>query len=233
MLYYPIDVGKVSEWPGDRGGGNTHYGTDFAVPTNTPLKACFDGVVVFAGGDGAVGELYPGSGIWANGQGLTVDIQRPDGLIARYGHMNRIDVTVGQTVNAGHVLGLSGNTGFTTGPHCHWELRWDRLWAGGAWADPRDLGATALPQPSTTQSATKRQRKVKSMIRYYAHAQGKGKPGWLVMGVTPNVLLLSTESAAKEAAADLGVKIITENKEGFKKFLRAAGGSTVQIAKVA
>ena len=38
MLYYPIDVRKVSEWPGDRGGGNTHYGTDFAVPVNTPLK---------------------------------------------------------------------------------------------------------------------------------------------------------------------------------------------------
>ena len=138
QLYWPFDPALVSEWPGERG-ANTHYGTDFKVDENTPLVACFDGVVAFAAGDGARGELYPGSGIFANGEGLTVDIVRSDGLRARYGHMNHINVTVGQVVKAGDRLGLSGNTGFTTGPHCHWELRWDALWAGGAWVDPRSM----------------------------------------------------------------------------------------------
>lgn len=142
-LYYPLALDQVSEWPGDRGGW-WHYGTDFAVPVNTPLKASFDGEVVFAGGDGASGQI---NGVWANGEGLTVDILRADGLRARYGHLNRIDVHIGQKVKAGQVIGLSGNTGYTTGPHCHWELRWDSAWSGGAWVDPRKLGAKPLPTP--------------------------------------------------------------------------------------
>ena len=142
QLYYPLDPALVSEWPGDRGGWY-HYGTDFAVPVGTPLAASFDGQVVFAGGDGASGQI---NGVWANGEGLTVDIRRADGLIARYGHLSRIDVRQGQWLNAGQIIGLSGNTGYTTGPHCHWELRWDRAWTGGAWADPRNLGTTALPK---------------------------------------------------------------------------------------
>ena len=146
QLYYPLPKSLVTEWPGDRDGGNVHYGTDFGVPVDTPLPACFDGEIVFAGGDGAHGELYPGAGIWANGQGLTVDMRRKDGLIARCGHLNRIKVKVGQKVRAGDIIGLSGNTGFTTGPHCHWELRWDRLWSGGRWVDPRKLGAKDLPR---------------------------------------------------------------------------------------
>lgn len=142
QLYYPLDTELVSEWPGPRDGGEWwHYGTDFAVPVDTPLHAAFDGVVVFAGGDGAFGQI---NGVWANGEGLTVDIQRADGLVARYGHLNRIDVRHGQRVTAGQVIGLSGNTGFTTGPHCHWELRWDRAWSAGAWADPRKLGARPI-----------------------------------------------------------------------------------------
>lgn len=144
QLYYPLPVSKVTEWPGPRDGGSWyHYGTDFGVPVNTPLVACFDGEIVFAGGDGAHGSI---NGVVANGEGLTVDIRRKDGLIARYGHMNKIQVKVGQKVRAGDRIGLSGNTGYTTGPHCHWELRFDRLWSGGAWRDPRKLGAKALPK---------------------------------------------------------------------------------------
>lgn len=141
QLYYPLKLSLVTEWPGDRGGWY-HYGTDFGVPVNTPLRASFDGEIVFAGGDGASGQI---NGVWANGEGLTVDIKRTDGLIARYGHMNRIDVRVGQQVKAGQVIGLSGNTGFTTGPHTHWELRWDRAWSGGLWVDPRRMGAIEFP----------------------------------------------------------------------------------------
>lgn len=145
-IFYPLDPALVTEWPGPRDGGSWwHYGTDFGVPVNTALKACFDGEIVFAGGDGAHGVM---NGVRANGEGLTVDIRRDDGLIARYGHMNRIDVRVGQRVKAGGYIGLSGNTGFTTGPHCHWELRWDRVWSGGAWVDPRTLSPKTFGAPS-------------------------------------------------------------------------------------
>lgn len=144
-IYWPLSPEIVSEWPGDRGGW-WHYGTDFAVPVNTPLVACFDGVIDYAGGDGASGQI---NGVWANGEGLTVDIVRADGLRARYGHMNRIDVVKGQRVKAGQQIGLSGNTGFTTGPHCHWELRWDAAWSGGAWVDPRGLDMRLLSTLTT------------------------------------------------------------------------------------
>lgn len=140
--YWPLPIEIVSEWPGDRGGW-WHYGTDFAVPENTPLVAAFDGEVVFAGGDGASGQI---NGVWANGEGLTVDILRSDGLRVRYGHMNRIDVVVGEVVKAGDGIGLSGNTGFTTGPHCHVEFRWDSAWSGGAWVDPRTLGLRPISE---------------------------------------------------------------------------------------
>lgn len=142
-LFYPV-AARVVEWPGPRG-DNYHYGTDFAANRGDPVYASFDGVVVFAGGDGAFGELYPGSGIWANGQGLTVDIQRADGLISRVGHMSHINVRVGQRVTACKtVLGGAGDSGFSLGVHCHWELRWDRAWSGGAWVDPRKLNAQPL-----------------------------------------------------------------------------------------
>ena len=145
-IFYPLDPKLVTEWPGPRDGGSWwHYGTDFGVPVNTALKACFDGEVVFAGGDGATGVM---NGVRANGEGLTVGILRDDGLLARYGHMNRIDVREGQQVKAGGYIGLSGNTGFTTGPHCHWELRWDRAWSGGAWVDPRTLKPKTFGAPS-------------------------------------------------------------------------------------
>lgn len=141
-IYWPLPTDKVTGWPGSYIG---HVGTDFGVPIGTPVPACFAGTVVFVGGDGASGTM---NGVRANGEGKTIDIRRADGLIARYGHLNGYNVAVGQRVNAGDVLGYSGNTGFSTGPHLHWELRWDRLWSGGRWVDPRTLN----PQPFGTET---------------------------------------------------------------------------------
>lgn len=155
-IHYPLDTALVTEWPGDRGGGNWHYGTDFKVPVGTPLVAAVDGVIVFAGGDGASGELYAGSDIWANGEALVIDIRRRDGLIVRYAHLSQIDVHVGQTVKTGQHIGLSGNTGWTTGPHLHWELRWDRAWSGGAWTDPRRLGTRPIGEIAMTPAQEKK-----------------------------------------------------------------------------
>lgn len=201
-LYYPLNTVLVTEWPGDRGGGNTHYGTDFGVSNGTPLPASFSGTVVFAGGDGASGELYPGSGIWANGEALVVDIMRSDGLIARYAHLDRIDVYVGQVVTAGQIIGVSGNTGFTTGPHLHWELRWDRVWAGGAWEDPRDLGTTnfvTIDRRKPVEYITKDTNKRKSQ---QAIKSGTSP----MLGFTESATAITTEPGDYQLAAEVRVK---------------------------
>lgn len=216
-IYYPLSTRLVSEWPGDRGGWY-HYGTDFAVPVNTPLVASFDGTVVFAGGDGASGQI---NGVWANGEGLTVDIIRPDGLRARYGHMNSIAVRLGQHVKAGQYIGMSGNTGYTTGPHCHWELRWDAAWSGGAWADPRKLGAKEI---STLNQGTKLPKKgTKMFMTYYDNAGGPGKRHWAVFG--PNFWLeIVTQKAANDLAKQLGFSAFKTDKGGWDKYKRVSGG---------
>jgi murein DD-endopeptidase MepM/ murein hydrolase activator NlpD len=67
--------------------------------------------VVFAGGDPCCQYGY------------YVDIQHADGYLTRYGHLSRILVSLGQTVGQGDVIGASGSTGYSTGPHVHFELR--------------------------------------------------------------------------------------------------------------
>lgn len=142
-LFWPFPLNLVTGWPGNYVG---HTGTDFGVAIGTPVRATSAGTIVFVGGDGASGSM---NGVRANGQGMTIDLRRADGLIQRFGHLSRYNVATGQTVNAGDVIGYSGNTGFSTGPHLHWELRWDRVWTGGHWVDPRTLNpnifGTATP----------------------------------------------------------------------------------------
>ena len=99
--------------------GRMHEGDDFGVPVGTPLRAMSNGTVVFAG--------------QMSGYGTMVDIKYTDGTISRFGHMSTISVTVGQQVTVGQTVGLSGNTGRSTGPHLHLEIRPD----GGAPVSPR------------------------------------------------------------------------------------------------
>jgi len=89
--------------------GFPHYGVDFGVPEGTPVKATISGRVVWAQRRG--------------GYGLLVAIRNGDFLVL-YGHFSRIDVKEGQVVERGQVLGLSGNTGLSTGPHVHYEIRY-------------------------------------------------------------------------------------------------------------
>lgn len=126
-LYWPYPPNEVGTWIWGYPG---HQGTDWPKPTGTAIPATSDGVVVFAGDDGL--------------GGLTVDLQRGDGLIQRFGHMSRILVSVGQRVTAGQTIGLVGSTGNSTGPHLHWELRWDRVWNGGRVVDPRTMNPSTF-----------------------------------------------------------------------------------------
>jgi murein DD-endopeptidase MepM/ murein hydrolase activator NlpD len=102
------------------------------------MRATSDGTIVYVGDDGL--------------GGMTVDLLRGDGLLQRFGHLSAYRVRNNQPVRAGDVIALSGNTGMSTGPHLHWELRWDRRWVGGKWVDPRNitpplLNFNEIPEP--------------------------------------------------------------------------------------
>ncbi len=112
----PVD-GPVTSPFGSRW-GRLHAGLDFGVPVGTPVRAATDAVVVSVAYD-------------AGGNGTHLTLQLADGTTAVYGHLSQALVTAGP-VTAGQVIGLSGNTGHSTGPHLHFELR-----TGDAPFDPR------------------------------------------------------------------------------------------------
>ncbi|MGB6301483.1 MAG: peptidoglycan DD-metalloendopeptidase family protein [Rivularia sp. (in: cyanobacteria)] len=90
--------------------GRMHKGIDIAAPTGTPIHAAADGVVVSAGWN-------------RGGYGKLVDIRHPDGTLTRYAHNSKIVVKKGQRVQQGQRISLMGSTGFSTGPHLHFEIR--------------------------------------------------------------------------------------------------------------
>jgi murein DD-endopeptidase MepM/ murein hydrolase activator NlpD len=93
---------------------HNHSGQDFAVPTGTEVVAAHGGTVVKAGGNGGGdGPAY----------GNAIVIKHGNGTYSQYAHLSRIDVRIGQVVATGQHIALSGNTGNTTGPHLHFEIR--------------------------------------------------------------------------------------------------------------
>jgi murein DD-endopeptidase MepM/ murein hydrolase activator NlpD len=91
-----------------------HSGQDFAVPIGTTVKASHSGTVVKAGPNGGGdGPAY----------GNAIVIKHGNGTYSQYAHLSRIDVRIGQTVSTGEKIALSGNTGNSSGPHLHFEIR--------------------------------------------------------------------------------------------------------------
>jgi len=93
------------------GGGHFHTGLDFDASMYTPIKATGGGTIITAG------ETASG---W--GYGIQVEIDHGYGYITKYAHLSKVKVRIGQKVNRGDVIGLSGNTGWSTGPHLHYEI---------------------------------------------------------------------------------------------------------------
>ena len=60
---------------------------------------------------------------WTGGYGNMVEIDHGNGLTTRYGHMSRIEASVGENIQRGQLVGLIGSTGRSTGPHLHFEVR--------------------------------------------------------------------------------------------------------------
>lgn len=100
--------------------GSFHPGIDIAGPNGGPIVAAKSGVVIYAAfNDGGYGNY--------------VIIDHGDGFVTAYAHQSRLAVKEGQSVSQGQVVGYEGSTGFSTGPHLHFEVR-----SGGSARDPRD-----------------------------------------------------------------------------------------------
>lgn len=112
-------TGRISSRFGERW-GRMHNGLDIAVPTGTPIRAAAAGTITYAGSMGTYGIL--------------VMIDHGHGVETRYAHLSRVAVRVGQRVARGDVVAYSGNTGNSTGPHLHFEIR-----RNGAALDPLDF----------------------------------------------------------------------------------------------
>ncbi|MGW0967902.1 M23 family metallopeptidase [Streptomyces sp. NPDC002516] len=101
----------------DQAGGmwaHKHSGQDFAVPQGTNVMAAHGGTVVKVGPNGAGdGPAY----------GNAIVIKHANGKYSQYAHLSRVDVRVGQVVSTGQHIALSGNTGNSSGPHLHFEIR--------------------------------------------------------------------------------------------------------------
>ena len=89
--------------------GRMHEGIDLAVPTGTPVVAAAAGTVIVAG--------------WLGGYGNLVVVDHGNGFSTAYGHNTSVAVGFGQSVAQGQLVAYSGNTGHSTGPHVHFEVR--------------------------------------------------------------------------------------------------------------
>ncbi|MGN1315111.1 MAG: peptidoglycan DD-metalloendopeptidase family protein [Lachnospiraceae bacterium] len=110
----PVSGGRLTSRFGrrtspTRGASSNHQGIDWGVPTGTAVYASSGGTVTRAG--------------WYGGYGYVVYIKHPGGTETRYAHLSKVQVSVGQTVKQGQRIALSGNTGVSTGPHLHFEIR--------------------------------------------------------------------------------------------------------------
>ncbi|WP_237438078.1 M23 family metallopeptidase [Alteraurantiacibacter buctensis] len=125
----PADIRSISSGFGYRrdpfnGHAAMHAGLDFRAPHGAPIHAAADGTVSFVG--------------VKSGYGNVVEVSHGNGMITRYAHMSRFASRVGQDVKAGDVIGRIGNSGRSTGPHLHFEVR-----INGRAVNPRPFLETA------------------------------------------------------------------------------------------
>ena len=116
FLTSPLEFTRVSSGYGMRvhpisNDKRAHKGIDYAAPTGTPVRTVGDGVVEFAGTQ--------------RGYGNVIEIKHRDNKSTVFAHLSRIGVQKGQKVEQGDVIGAVGTTGFSTGPHLHFEFRVD------------------------------------------------------------------------------------------------------------
>jgi murein DD-endopeptidase MepM/ murein hydrolase activator NlpD len=115
MRFHPV----LQNW-------RAHKGVDYAAPIGTPVRSVSEGTVDFAG--------------WQNGYGNVVQVQHSNERSTLYAHLSRIEVKKGQRIAQGQQIGAVGRTGWTTGPHLHFEFR-----VRGQHEDPLSIARSAEP----------------------------------------------------------------------------------------
>ena len=118
FLLAPVTGGCVTSVFGEARNTSYHKGIDIAKPAGESVKCALDGIVTFAGYN-------------YGGYGNLVIIQHEDNMETYYAHLSDIYVSQGQSINEGDIIGAVGSTGYSTGPHLHFELR-----VGGTPVDP-------------------------------------------------------------------------------------------------
>ena len=113
-----------------------HLGVDYAAPTGTPAQTVGDGVVEFAGVQGGFGNV--------------VIVRHGNNHSTVYAHLSRIQVRKGQSVQKGQTIGAVGSTGWSTGPHLHFEFR-----VNGTHVDPQKVIQQAQSAPLSPSAMTR------------------------------------------------------------------------------
>jgi len=111
-LLWPVEKPDFTSRFGRRF-GQDHTGLDMAVAIGTPVVAAHDGIVKKTG--------------WMGGYGLAIVIQHYDGRETLYAHLSEILLEENEEVSIGQIIGLSGSTGRSTGPHLHFEVRFENI----------------------------------------------------------------------------------------------------------
>jgi murein DD-endopeptidase MepM/ murein hydrolase activator NlpD len=114
LLTSPVPGARITSYFGPRvhpifGSVRTHTGLDFGASFGTPVRSAAAGEILFTG--------------WRGGYGNTVIIDHGGSLATLYAHLSSIAATPGQVVAVGDVIGRVGSTGYSTGPHLHFEVR--------------------------------------------------------------------------------------------------------------
>ena len=110
MFIWPTTRREISGWTFHDPGNPGHIGLDIAARMWDPIVAIADGTVVFAE--------------WGGGYGNLVIVEHAGGWSSYYAHLDKYAVKAGQEVRQGELLGGAGTTGYSTGPHLHFEIRY-------------------------------------------------------------------------------------------------------------
>jgi murein DD-endopeptidase MepM/ murein hydrolase activator NlpD len=105
--------------------GRMHKGIDIGTPWGTPIHAPADGTIVYAGRSGGYGNF--------------IKMAHGGNIVTCYGHLSRFATRSGQRVSRGEIIGYSGNSGLSTGPHLHWEVL-----RGGVAVNPRGFSFSSI-----------------------------------------------------------------------------------------
>lgn len=126
--------------------GRTQYAFDFALGVGTPMVAMADGIVIHRFADTLPGDpCYDGGGESCFPYANLVVLLHGDGATSIYKHLSEVRVSDGEFVPRGHTVGLSGSSGYSTGPHAH-VMKQEDCGEANCWSLPLEFVEAGVPQ---------------------------------------------------------------------------------------